>query len=171
MKKSTHRVFDHFQMPIIQLDTEIKAPLERCFDLSRSIDLHKISVSHTKEEAVGGVTSGLIGLNEIVTWQAKHFGIKQKLTTKITEFKRPDYFVDEMVKGAFSSFRHEHYFEWIEDSTLMRDIFYYTAPFGFIGRLFNSMVLQEYMRNLLSTRNNAIKEFAESDRWKKLLAS
>ena len=54
-------------MPTIYLTIEINAPIERCFDLSRSIDLHTLSTSHTNEKAIAGVTSGLIGLNEEVT--------------------------------------------------------------------------------------------------------
>lgn len=88
-------------MPIINLHTEIKAEKEVVFDLSRSIDLHKISTEQTSEEAIAGKTSGLIGLHESVTWRAKHFGIYQNLTSKITKFDRPNYFVDEMVKGRF----------------------------------------------------------------------
>lgn len=71
-------------MPCIKIETTIHAPVQRCFDLSRSIDLHQISTIETKERAIAGKTSGLIGLNETVTWQAKHFGITQKLTSKIT---------------------------------------------------------------------------------------
>lgn len=93
-------------MPIITLHTLINAPINRCFDLSRSIDLHKISTEHTKEEAIAGVTSGLINRDESVTWRAIHFGISQTLSTKITEFERSTFFVDEMVKGAFKSIRH-----------------------------------------------------------------
>ena len=94
-------------MPKIVLKTEINAKKEIVFDLSRSINLHKISTEHTDEEAIAGVTSGLIGLNEWVTWRARHFGINQNLTTKITEFEYPNFFSDEMVKGAFKSFKHE----------------------------------------------------------------
>src|SRR5665811_1912859 len=97
-------------MPRIELRTEIKANKEIVFDLSRSIDLHRISTEHTNEEAIAGKTSGLIELNESVTWKAKHFGIYQRLTSKVTEFDRPNYFVDEMVNGAFKNFRHEHHF-------------------------------------------------------------
>ena len=98
-------------MPSIILETPINAPIERCFDLSRSIDLHTDSMQHTGEKAIAGRTSGLIELGESVTWEAKHFGIRQTLTSKITEFDRPNYFVDEQVSGAFKSFRHEHHFE------------------------------------------------------------
>ena len=156
-------------MPRIVLETEINAPIERCFDLSRSIDLHKISTEHTNEEAIDGVTSGLIDLNESVTWRAKHFEIYQTLTTKITEFDSPRFFVDEMIKGAFKDFRHEHHFEETKNGTLMIDKFDYQSPLGFLGKLADILILKRYMTNLLVKRNESIKEFAESDKWKQVL--
>ncbi|WPP50690.1 SRPBCC family protein [Catalinimonas niigatensis] len=144
-------------------------PIEICFDLSRSIDLHKISTKQTGEEAIEGVTSGLISLNETVTWRAKHFGVWQKLITKITEYQRPIFFADEMVKGAFKAFRHEHHFEEIGEETLMIDYFEFQSPFGIVGKLVNRIVLIEYMTNMLEIRNQVIKEAAESDKWKELL--
>lgn len=99
-------------MPILNITTKIKAPIEIVFDLSRSIDLHKISTKHTKEEAIAGKTSGLICKNESVTWRAKHFGIYQTLSSKITAFKKPHYFIDEMQQGIFKSFKHEHIFHF-----------------------------------------------------------
>ncbi|WP_040495895.1 SRPBCC family protein [Fulvivirga imtechensis] len=156
-------------MPVIILHTQINAPIERCFDLSRSIDLHKISTAHTKEEAIDGVTSGLINLDESVTWRAVHFGVAQTLSTKITAFERPVYFVDEMVRGAFKRFRHEHLFEVNNTGTLMTDIFDYQSPWGVLGKFADFIVLKKYMANLLIKRNNTIKEFAESDNWKQVL--
>src|SRR6218665_2682744 len=75
----------HPLMPRLVLITEINAPLPRCFDLARSIDLHQVSTAHTGERAVSGRITGLIELNEEVTWRAKHFGIWQQLTSRITE--------------------------------------------------------------------------------------
>ena len=156
-------------MPIIKLETVIKAPVEVCFDLSRSIDLHKISTEQTNEEAVAGVTTGLIGLGESVTWRARHFGIIQHLSTLITEYDKPNYFVDEMEKGAFKRFRHLHSFEALGDSTKMIDEFDYTSPFGALGKFVDTLILEKYMTNLLVKRNSVIKEFAESDKWKLIL--
>ncbi|MEQ9374240.1 MAG: SRPBCC family protein [Imperialibacter sp.] len=156
-------------MPIIQIKMVIAAPIERCFDLSRSIDLHKISTSQTGEEAIAGVTSGLIGLGETVTWRARHFGIRQTLTTKVTEFESPNFFVDEMVEGAFKRFRHEHHFRDVDGKTEMRDCFDYDSPLGILGKVFDSIVLKRYMQNLLKQRNLAIKEYAESDKWRIVL--
>ena len=81
-------------MPTIELTTRINAPIEKVFDLARSIDLHMESTKHTGEQAIAGLVSGLIELGETVTWRAKHFGVWQILTSKITEFEQPYSFVD-----------------------------------------------------------------------------
>ncbi|WP_237390654.1 SRPBCC family protein [Fulvivirga sediminis] len=124
------------------------------------------STSHTKEFAIDGVTSGLIGLHESVTWKAKHFGVWQKLTSRITEFQYPDYFVDEMEKGIFKSFRHEHHFRKNEDGlTEMVDNFVYSSPLGILGVVADNLFLKKYMSDLLCRRNHMIKEVAESNQW------
>jgi ligand-binding SRPBCC domain-containing protein len=145
----------------IELTTHINAPIEKVFDLSRSIDLHMESTKQTGEKAIAGKTSGLIGLGETVTWRAKHFGIWQTLTSKITEFDKPNFFVDEMVQGAFKCIRHEHHFIKANDHTIMKDVFVYESPLGILGRLFNWLILTRYMTKLLKERNRVIKEAAE----------
>ena len=150
-------------MPKIELLTEINAPIEKVFDLARSIDLHMESTKKTGEQAIAGRTSGLIGFGETVTWRAKHFGIWQTLTSKITEFDRPNLFVDEMVQGAFKSFRHEHHFINTDDYIAMKDVFVFESPLGVLGRLFNWLILTRYMTKLLKERNMVIKEVAESN--------
>ena len=147
----------------VELSTPINAPIEKCFDMARSIDLHVESTKQTGEEAIAGRTSGLIELGETVTWQAKHFGIRQTLTSKITEFDRPNLFVDEMVDGAFESIRHEHHFTRVDNHTLMKDVFVFESPLGVLGRLANFLFLKKYMRKLLVERNRVIKEAAESN--------
>ncbi len=156
-------------MPRIILKTTIKAKKEIVFDLSRSIDLHKISTAHTNETAIAGKTSGLIGLNEFVTWRAKHFGVYQKLTSRITVFERPNLFVDELAKGIFKHFKHEHHFTKFNDETLMTDYFDYESPLGVLGRLVDILFLKKYMTGLLKERNRVIKDFAETDKWRQII--
>lgn len=156
-------------MPRNKLQTEIKANTETVFDLSRSIDLHKISTVQTNERAIAGKTSGLIGMNESVTWRAKHFGFNQNLTSKIMEFDRPNYFADEMLKGAFKEFKHEHHFRELNGGTIMTDIFTYKSPLGILGKLADKIFLEKYMTDLLIKRNRIVKEFAESEKWKELI--
>jgi len=162
-------------MPVVTLLTLIHAPLERCFDLSRSIDLHTLSTAHTGEKAVAGRTSGLIGLHETVTWKARHFGIWQTLTSRITEYEYPHYFCDEMLQGAFRSIRHEHWFRAVNAETNlplteMKDVFGFESPLGWLGKLVNRALVTHYMERLLTERNQVIKEYAETEQWKKVLA-
>jgi ligand-binding SRPBCC domain-containing protein len=156
-------------MPIITITTEIAAPIERVFDLSRSIDLHAASTAHTGERAVAGVTTGLIGLGEEVTWRAKHFGVWLRLTSRITQFDRPQRFRDSMVRGAFRRFDHDHIFSEQGGITTMNDVFDYDAPLGPLGRIADYVFLERYMRELLVTRNRYIKQAAETEAWRTLL--
>jgi len=156
-------------MPTIHLTTFVAAPAQRVFDLARSIDLHRRSMSHTQEEAIAGTTSGLIGLNETVTWKAKHLRRVRVLKSKITAMDPPLSFTDEMVDGDFKSLRHEHHFKRIDNGTLLIDIFTYEAPYGSLGRLADRLFLTRYMKTLLETRNKTIKDYAESEKWKFIL--
>lgn len=156
-------------MPTIELETLIGCDIEICFDLSRSIDLHQISTSKTKEKAIEGRTSGLINLDEFVTWKATHFGITQKLTSKITAFNRPFHFRDEQLKGAFKFIIHEHYFKVQADKVIMTDIFKFQSPLGYIGKLVDNFILTNYLKKILIYRNHIIKEYAETTKWKTIL--
>jgi ligand-binding SRPBCC domain-containing protein len=157
-------------MTTLHLQTIINAPIEICFDLSRSIDVHQRTTVQTKERAVGGKTAGLIELGEFVTWEATHFHIKQRLTTKIVEMSRPHSFTDVMTKGAFKSMWHLHSFNRKNDQTVMTDEFKYDVPFGLPGKFFNHLVLKRYMRVLLQDRNVIIKKLAEGNDWKSYLS-
>ena len=121
-----------------------------------------ISTKQTGEQAIAGRTSGLIELGETVTWRAKHLGIWQTLTSKITEFDYPNSFTDEMVKGAFKSLRHEHLFYALNNQTLMKDIFQFESPYGRLGDMVNFIFLGWYMNRLLKKRNIVIKQAAEN---------
>lgn len=156
-------------MPTIKLKTTINVPIERVFDLSRCITLHEKSMSKHKEKAIGGITEGLINLGESVTWEATHFGIKQKLTSKITEFDRPNHFQDTMTKGAFKSFIHDHFFEQSGTKTIMRDVFNYTSPMRILGKIADLIFLEKYMTELLEERNELIRKVAESGDWKNFI--
>jgi ligand-binding SRPBCC domain-containing protein len=148
-------------MPRLTMDTEIGLPVDRCFDLARDIGLHCRTVAHTRERAVAGVTSGLIGLGETVTFEGVHFGIRQRLTSRVVEFDPPHRFVDEMVSGAFKSLRHTHEFFPIPTGTRMRDTLEWTSPFGPIGALFDALLLKRHMRRFLEARNRRFKEIVE----------
>ena len=131
------------------------------FDLSRSIDLHLKSTAKTNEKAVAGVTSGLIGMDETVTWEAYHLFKIRRFTSRITEFNYPLSFTDEMTKGDLKKFTHRHTFERSGSGTMMKDVIFMTAPYGLLGKFVMKSFLRNYFLQFLRERNKVIKEYAE----------
>jgi len=129
------------------------------------------SVSDTKEKAVGGITSGLIGLGQQVQWRARHFGLWFNMTVAITEMNRPSHFQDVMVKGPFRHFRHNHTFTQQDQGTLMVDLLEFASPVPLFGSVVDALVLQHYLKHFLQTRNQFLKAAAESDLWRNYLSS
>ncbi len=82
-------------MHSIHLDTVIAAPIGECLRLSLSVDAHAASMHASGEQAIRGVTSGVMKLGDQVTWRARHFGIVFQMTSAITEYQPPKRFVDE----------------------------------------------------------------------------
>ena len=151
-------------MSTIHLTTVVNSEIHKVFDLARDIDLHQKSTSKTNEKAIAGRISGLIELNETVTWRAKHLGFYQTHQSKIIEMEKPYRFTDVMLKGRFKSFRHQHLFKKEGRKTIMTDILEFESPFGIIGQLFNYFFLKNYMKNFLLERNKMIKNTAENNR-------
>jgi len=160
-------------MVTLETRTLIRAPIERCFDLARSVEVHLAGNLHYGESAVAlaGVTSGLLALSDRVTWRAKHFGIRQTLTSEITAFDRPTNFQGTMLRGIFRVMRHDHFFRALSPSeTEMRDVFTFAAPLPPLGLIAEALLLRRYMLVLLQERNQVIREIAESNAWKRYLA-
>ena len=156
-------------MTKIEPTTAIQAPIERCFDLSLSVDLHKVSMLQSREEITGGVESGLMKLHDSVTWRATHFGIRFTLQSIITKFTRPFFFTDAMAHGPFKSMVHDHFFYWKESYTNMVDHFYFQSPLGPLGEIVDLLILKRYLTKLLVQRNLIIKQYAEGNGWQQIM--
>lgn len=131
--------------------TRAPVPAEQLFDISLDIDEHVRSMDASGERAIGGTTSGAIGLGESVTWRARHFGIWFTMTSKITALERPRRFVDEQTRGPFRRFHHEHTFASEGASASMTDTITVASPVG--GRVAERVVLVPYLRGLIRQRN------------------
>jgi ligand-binding SRPBCC domain-containing protein len=148
-------------MTTIVVETRIAAPIELCFDLARDVEAHLKTASSTDERAVGGKVSGLLELGDTVTFEAVHFGVRQRLTSKITEFDRPNRFVDEMVHGTFSSLRHLHEFFIDGECVLMRDTLTWRSPLGLLGTVADRVFVERHMREFIRTKQSELKKYAE----------
>jgi ligand-binding SRPBCC domain-containing protein len=138
--------------------TQARVSQAELFDRSRSIDAHTGSMARSREKAIAGTTAGLISLGEQVMWRAWHFGLPIHMTSRIVEMESPDYFVDEQIKGPFRRFRHVHEFSHDNGVTTMIDRIHFAAPLGPVGRLVEKLVLEQYLKNLIETRNRFLVE-------------
>jgi ligand-binding SRPBCC domain-containing protein len=151
-------------METIRMATWIDAPVERCFLLSLSIDLHVASAHGSQEKAIGGVMSGLIGEGETVTFQARHFGWRRH-TSRIEVLRPYSHFRDVMVAGSFRRFEHDHHFATMDDGTRVRDEVRFVAPWGPLGQV----LARRRLKDLFRERNAVLKRVAESEEWRKYL--
>ncbi|MDQ3072672.1 MAG: SRPBCC family protein [Bacteroidota bacterium] len=157
-------------MTVIKLAIIINAGPEVCFDLARSIDFHMVSTGSTREKAIAGCTTGLIEFDQTVTWRARHFGVFQQFTSRISVFDRPHHFRDEMVKGIFRSFCHDHYFHPLPGGrTEMTDELHFESPLGVLGRVANWLCLERYLRHFLTSRNHLIRTYAETGKYSEFI--
>ncbi len=149
-------------MPYIILETRIDVPVDVCFDLARDIDVHAETTRQTGERAVAGVMHGKIGAGDTVTFEARHLGVRQRLSSRMTQFDPPHLFADEMTQGAFKSLTHVHEFMAIPTGTLMRDTITWVSPLGVLGTIADTLFVTRHMRNFVTQRNQRLKEIAEA---------
>ncbi|WP_440063605.1 SRPBCC family protein [Streptosporangium sp. OZ121] len=150
-------------MPGFEIVTHVMAPPERVFDISLDVDVHAASMAGSSEKAVGGVTTGGLKLGDTVTWRARHFGIRRRMTSTISAYDRPGHFVDEQVSGPFKHWYHAHHFQpYDQGGTAMRDVIEFAAPLGPLGRIAEMLALRHYMPKLIRVRNQHIKQVAEA---------
>jgi ligand-binding SRPBCC domain-containing protein len=159
----------HGPMQTIRITTMIAAPVDRCFKLSTSIDLHRASSTSSHETVIDGVATGLIRQGETVEWQARHFGFMLKHKSLIEAWRPYTYFRDVMVDGAFEVFQHDHHFAPMNDGTRMRDELRFSAPMGLLGRLAEKLFLRRHLTRFLRRRNALLKKVAESEEWRQYL--
>lgn len=146
--------------------THIRAPIDRCFLLSTSIELVALTL-HMKP--IAGKTSGLVVANDRLTWSGWKFGLPQRHETLITQYQRPSFFQDAMASGRFRSFRHDHEFTEMDGHTILKDTVRFSMPFGPAGKLVGKRVLVPHIRALIQKRFALIKRVAESEEWRKYL--
>jgi ligand-binding SRPBCC domain-containing protein len=156
-------------MEIIRLGTWIDAPVERCFLLSLSVDLHVAAARSTRETPNAGITDGVIGEGETLTFRGRHFGVRWRHTSLIEKLRPHSYYRDVMIAGPFQHFEHDHHFAQMDDGTRMRDEIRFSARGGLMGRLATRIYLRKRLKAYLMERNAMIKRLAESEDWHKYL--
>jgi ligand-binding SRPBCC domain-containing protein len=130
----------------------IGAVPERVFDLKLDVDVHAASQHGSGETAATRDGRRRLLLGDEVTFRARHFGIRWRMTSRITAYERPCRFVDEQIRGPFRMLRHEHLFAPAGAGTTMTDRMTIAAPLGPLGALVTRLILAPHLRRLLQQR-------------------
>jgi ligand-binding SRPBCC domain-containing protein len=151
---------------LIEVVSVIKAAPSVVFDLELDVDVHAASLHGSQETATTSTGRRRLALGDEVTFQARHFGLRWRMTSRITVYEHPYRFVDEQTRGPFRALRHEHRFQDLDGvGTQMTDRMTASAPWGLLGAAATRVLIAPYLRRLLRRRAAHIKYLAEaSDR-------
>ncbi|MFB7843009.1 SRPBCC family protein [Microbacterium sp. NPDC056052] len=145
------------------LERTIAAPVERVFALSLDVGVHVDSMAAHDERIADGVRAGRMAEGDTVTWDARHFGIRFRMTSLVFDVDAPHAFSDRQIRGPFAEFRHRHTFSSVpadsapgEHGTLMRDEIVFRSPFGPIGRIVDALVMRRHLVRLIEQRNDML---------------
>jgi ligand-binding SRPBCC domain-containing protein len=157
-------------MPRIHLTTFIAAPVERVFDLSRNLTLYKLIFQSRKENFSSGAASNLLAKGETVSVVSKLAGKSRMSMIKVMDMQRPLLFTEEQVKGDLRNYRHEHHFKPIQNGTIVIDLVDFDSAKDMIGRMFGKLYLRKYLEELLRKRNEMVRSYAETEKWRAVLS-
>ena len=145
----------------------VRAPLERCFALSTSVEVVQHELHMTPVE---GRTSGLVQAGDVIRWQGLQLGFPNFHVSEICDFDPPNFFSDRMIAGRFRCFEHDHAFTVVSGGTLLRDEIRFALPFGPLGWAMGAFVLRPHIAKLLHRRFRLIQRLAEGDGWRRYLS-
>ena len=89
-------------------------------------------------------------------------GLKLRWTTEITNVKDNEYFIDEQRFGPYVLWHHKHFFEPSENGTKMTDLVHYALPLGFLGRIMNTLVVKNKLKEIFDYREVKVNEIFNS---------
>ena len=143
----------------LKFETFLPTTLDRAWDFfSSPLNLQKITPQDMNFVVTSECREGAkIYPGMIITYTVSPlFGIKMRWMTEITHVKDKEYFVDEQRFGPYALWHHQHHFKQVDGGVLMTDIVNYAIPYGFIGRIANSLVVKTKLKKVFDFREEAI---------------
>ena len=78
--------------------------------------------------------------------------------TEITNSEKPDYFIDDQRSGPYKFWNHKHTFTEIPGGVLMKDEVCYVLPFGILGRIMHSLIVEKRIKEIFRYRKETLKK-------------
>lgn len=142
-------------------EQKLPIPLAEAWDFfSSPLNLAKITPSQMKFKVTSNhLADTKIYPGMIITYKVSPvLGIKMNWMTEITQVKDGEYFVDEQRVGPYALWHHEHHFKAIKGGVLMTDMLHYAVPYGIIGRLGNTLLVNKEVKKIFTYREKAVND-------------
>jgi ligand-binding SRPBCC domain-containing protein len=142
-------------------EQKLPIPLVEAWDFfSSPLNLAKITPPQMKFKVTSThLADTKIYPGMIITYKVSPvLGIKMNWMTEITQVKEGEYFVDEQRIGPYALWHHEHHFKAIKGGVLMTDMLHYAIPYGIIGRLGNTLLVDKEVRKIFTYREKAVND-------------
>ena len=153
-------------MTKIELSTHIFAPIERCFDLARSIELNSNPIATGSTHKIA---KGLLETGQRVHRTIQYMGMQYQSEIELKRCSKPYFFSDEMKIGPFRTFVHDHFFYEFPGETIMVDNIFFQSPWGLLGETVDVFLIKRHIIRMLKRRNKTIKQYAEGNTWQLLI--
>ena len=151
-------------MPILELSTEIAAPIERVFAFHLDTrNAAAISPPDTEVVSVEGTFPLVEGAEVRLRVRQRPLPIAQTWRVRIERLVEPVAVIDLMLEGPFAAWRHEHLFHDLGDQrTRMTDRVTYRLPLGPLGALAERLFLRRLLERSFRVRQASTRELLEA---------
>jgi len=135
--------------------------LEQAWDFfSSPVNLKKITPEYMGFKITSDLGDGKMYPGQIISYIVTPvLGIPMSWTTEITHVVDKKYFVDEQRFGPYSLWHHQHWFKEVEGGIEMTDIVNYGLPLGFLGRIANSIFVQNKLKEIFDYREKVVGQY------------
>lgn len=139
----------------------IQSDLETVWDfISAPENLKKITPPYMGFDITSRSGEGKMYEGMIITYIVRPvFNLPTKWMTEITHVEELKYFVDEQRIGPYKLWHHQHRIEARDGGVVMTDIVTYAPPFGFFGRIANTLMIRRKLKEIFNYRFRAIEDY------------
>lgn len=139
---------------------EIPVELEEAWNFfSSPLNLQRITPKHLGFEIISDAHNEKMYPGMIITYKVKPLlGIPLTWVTEITQVKEHFYFIDNQKAGPYKFWHHQHFFRKTDKGVEMNDIVNYAAPYGVVGKIMESIIIEKKVKEIFDYRENVILE-------------
>jgi ligand-binding SRPBCC domain-containing protein len=136
----------------------IKADLVTVWEFfSTPANLGKITPAHMNFVTLGITGGDKMYAGQLISYKVSPFPfLRVRWTTEIKNVVDKKYFTDEQKLGPFALWYHQHFFEAKDGGVEMTDEVTWAVPFGLLGRLANTLLVNQSVQDIFEFRRQAV---------------